>query len=113
MTISNNQVLRLKKMLVNGKNQSVYQPKIYKPRELPQFLVDENEEYIEVVNPAAVVEKNPNAVSLQGEGVEVKTINTVMQKPEAPKPEAKTIEVKPPEEKVTVKRVRHKSTDAE
>ena len=108
MTISNNQVLKLKKMLINGRNQTVYQPKIYKPRELPQFLVDENEAHIEIVNPAAVVEKNPNAVSLQGEGVEVKTINTVMKKPEAPKPEAKTIEVKPPEEKVTVKRTRGK-----
>jgi hypothetical protein len=111
MTISNNQVLKLKKMLINGRNQTVYQPKIYKPRELPQFLVDENEAHIEIVNPATVVEKNPNAVSLQGEGVEVKTINTVMQKPEAPKPEAKTIEVKPPEEKVTVKRVRRKADE--
>jgi len=110
MTISNNQVLRLKKLLINGRNQSVYQPKIYQPRELPQFLVDENEAHIEVVNPTAVIEKNPNAVSLQGEGVEVKTINTVMKKPEAPKPEAKTIEVKPAEEKVTVKR-RRKTTE--
>ncbi len=112
MPISNNQPLRLKKLLVNGRNQTVYQPKVYKPRELPQFLVDENEEHIEIVNPAAVVEKNPNAVSLQGEGVEVKTINTVMKKPEEPKPESQTIEVKPPEEKVTVKRVR-KKTDEE
>ena len=111
MAISNNQKLRLKRMLVNGRNQNVYFPKIYRPRELPQFLIDENEDAIEVVAPEAPVTVDHNAVSLQGEGVTVKTINNVLTKPAEPAPEAQSIEVKAPEEKVTVKRARHKKDE--
>ena len=111
MTISNKNTLRLKKLVINGRNQTVYHPKVYRPRELPQFIVDENEDAVEIVEASAAVVKDTNAVSLQGEGVTVKTINNVITKPEEPKPEAQTIEVKPPEEKVTVRKVRRKTDD--
>lgn len=111
MTITNNQPLRLKKMVINGRNQTVYHPKVYRAKELPQFLVDENEEFIEVVTPEATVTKDTNAVTLQGEGVSVKTINNVVTKPEEPKPEAQEIKVEPPVEKVVVKRSRRKTEE--
>ena len=72
-TISNKQTLRLKKMVVNGRNQTVYHPKIYRPRELPQFIVDENVDSIEVVD-SPVKEENKNAVTLQGDGIRVTKI---------------------------------------
>lgn len=111
MSISNNQPLRLKKMLVNGRNQTVYHPKVYRAKELPQFLIDENEEFVEVLSPEAVVVKNANAVTLQGEGVSVTSINNVITKPEEPKPLAQEIKVEPPVEKVTVKKVRRKTDE--
>lgn len=95
-------------MLVNGRNQTVYHPKDYKAKELPQFLIDENEEFVEVITPEALVVKNTNAVTLQGEGVSVTAINNVITKPEEPKPEAQEIKVEPPVEKVVVKRARRK-----
>jgi hypothetical protein len=111
MSISNNQNLRLKKMLVNGRNQTIYHPKVYRAKELPQFLVDENEDFIEVVTPEATIIKDQNSVTLQGEGVSVKTINNVVTKPEEPKPEAQEIKVEPPVEKVVVKRGRRKTEE--
>ena len=102
-TISNKQTLRLKKMVVNGRNQTVYHPKVYRPKELPQFLIDENPDSVEVIE-SPVKEENKNAVTLQGDGVQVTTINNVITKPEEPKPEAQSIEVKAPEEKVVTKR---------
>ena len=109
MTISNNQPLKLKQMLINGRNQTVYHPKVYKAKELPQFLIDENPDAVEVVTPEATLIKDQNAVTLQGEGVSVKTINNVITKPEEPKPVAQEIKVEPPVEKVVVKRGRTKA----
>lgn len=111
MTISNKQTLRLKKTVVNGRNQTVYHAKIYRPRELPQLIVDENEADIEVIA-GTPSQPNANSVVIPEKGVEVKTIQNVVELPKEELPAAQEIKVEKAVEKVVTRRAR-KSTSNE
>lgn len=116
MTFSNKQTLRLKKTVVNGKNQTVYHAKVYRPRELPQLVINENAEHIELVAGEDAKPKDANSVVIPEKGIQVKTIQNVVEVPDEPLPTAQEIEVKREDAsdvgKVVTKRVRKTSTSA-
>ena len=115
MSFSNKQTLRLKKTVVNGRNQTVYHAKVYRPRELPQIVIDENSEFIEVVSTGEEKPKDANSIYVPEKGVEVKTIQNVIEQPKEELPPVQEIEVKREDEsdigKVIVKRGRKPKED--
>lgn len=114
MTFSNKQTLRLKKTVVNGRNQTVYNAKVYRPRELPQLIIDENSEHIEVVV-GETKPKDANSIVIPEKGIQVKTIQNVVEVPDEPLPTAQSIDVKREDAsdvgKVITKRVRKTKVD--
>jgi hypothetical protein len=115
MGFSNKQTLKLKKTIVNGRNQTVYHAKVYRPRELPQLIIDENSEFIEVVTTEEAKPKDANSIYVPEKGVEVKTIQNVIEQPKEELPPVQEIEVKREDEsdigKVVVKRGRKPKED--
>jgi len=112
MTISNKQTLRLKKTVVNGRNQTVYHAKIYRPRELPQLVIDENEADIEVIADNTS-QPNANSVVTPEKGVQVKTIQNVVVVPDEPLPTQTEIKVEKAVEKVITRRARKSVSNEE
>lgn len=100
MAISNRDTLRLKTLLVCGRTSTVYHPRVYPPRTFAPYLIEENPDKFEVVESDKST-INPSSTTIEKTAsVEVKAINNVIVTPPNELPEAQTISISAPVEKV-------------
>ena len=103
MAISNKDTLRLKELIVCGRTNTVYHPRVYPPRTFHPYLIEENPDKFEVVESSSNEVVPSSTIIEKTAGVEIKAINNVMVTPKEELPVAEKIELSAPVEKVKTK----------